>query len=98
DKAKKRRNVTHRISIVCLHTKIFERRNALMKKVLAIFVSVLLLASLSIAAVGCKKAEEAKAPAVEAPAAPAAPAAAPAETPAAPAAPAAEAPAPAPAK
>ena len=32
-----------------------------MKKVLAIFVSVLLLASLSIAAVGCKKAEEPKA-------------------------------------
>ena len=59
-----------------------------MKKVLAIFVSVLLLASLSIAAVGCKKAEEPAAPKVEAPAAPEA----------APAAPAAPAPAPAPAK
>ena len=68
-----------------------------MKKVLAIFVSVLFLASLSLAAVGCSKKEEpvAPAPAVEAPATPAAPAAAPAETPAAPAA---EAPAPAPAK
>jgi len=67
-----------------------------MKKVLAIFVSVLFLASLSLAAVGCSKQEEpAPAPAVEAPAAPAA------EAPAAPAAPAAEAPAapaPAPAK
>ncbi len=70
-----------------------------MKKVLAIFVSVLFLASLSLAAVGCSKKEEpAPAPAVETPAAPAAPAA---EAPAAPAAPAAEAPAapaPAPAK
>ena len=67
-----------------------------MKKVLAIFVSVLFLASLSLAAVGCSKEEpkQEAAPAVEAPAAPAAPAAAPA----APAAPAAEAPAPAPAK
>ena len=60
-----------------------------MKKVMAIFVSVLFLASLSLAAVGCSKKEEpAPAPAVEAPAAPAAPAAAPA-------APAAPAPAPA---
>lgn len=67
-----------------------------MKKVLAIFVSVLFLASLSLAAVGCSKEEpkQEAAPAVAAPAAPAAPA----ETPAAPAAPAAEAPAPAPAK
>lgn len=65
-----------------------------MKKVLAIFVSMLLLASLSIAAVGCSKEEPAPAPAVEAPAAPAAPAAAPEAAPAAPAAP--EAPAPAP--
>ena len=44
-----------------------------MKKVMAIFVSVLFLASLSLAAVGCSKKEEpAPAPAVEAPAAPAA--------------------------
>ena len=70
-----------------------------MKKVLAIFVSVLFLASLSLTAVGCSKEEPKQAaPAVEAPAPAAAPAAAPAETPAAPAAPAAEAPAPAPAK
>ena len=68
-----------------------------MKKVLAIFVSVLFLASLSLAAVGCSKEEpkQEAAPAVEAPATPAEPAVAPAETPAAPAA---EAPAPAPAK
>ena len=60
-----------------------------MKKVLAIFVSVLLLASLSIAAVGCKQAPKEEATTVEAPeAAPAAPEAAPAapEAPAAPAA------------
>ena len=57
-----------------------------MKKVLAIFISMLLLASLSIAAVGCKKAEEPAAPAVEAPAAPEEPAA----TDEAPAAPEAE--------
>ena len=55
-----------------------------MKKVLAIFVSVLLLASLSIAAVGCKQAPKEEATTVEAPAAPAAPEAA---APAAPAAP-----------
>ncbi|HOE79150.1 MAG TPA: hypothetical protein PLB14_07790 [Smithellaceae bacterium] len=47
-----------------------------MKKILAIFVSMLLLASLSIAAVGCKKAEEPAVTAVEEPAAPEAPAAA----------------------
>ena len=59
-----------------------------MKKVLAIFVSVLLLASLSIAAVGCKQAPKEEATTVEAPAAPAAPeAAAPAAPEAAPAAP-----------
>lgn len=44
-----------------------------MKKVLAIFLSMLLLASLSIAAVGCKKAEEPAVTAVEEPAAPEAP-------------------------
>ena len=66
-----------------------------MKKVLAIFVSVLLLASLSIAAVGCKQAPKEEATTVEAPAAPAAPEAA---APAAPAAEAPAAPAPAPAK
>lgn len=61
-----------------------------MKKVLAIFVSLLFLASLSVAAVGCSKKEEpAPAPAIEEPAEPAAEA---------PAAPAAEAPAPAPAE
>ncbi|MFO7570955.1 MAG: hypothetical protein R6W75_14315 [Smithellaceae bacterium] len=41
-----------------------------MKKVFAIFVSVLLFASLSIAVVGCKEAPEQEAPKVEAPAAP----------------------------
>jgi hypothetical protein len=71
----------------------------LMKKIFAIFVAMLLVASLSISIVGCKKAEEpAPTPAVEAPApapAPAPDAAAPAPAPApAPAA----APAPAPAK
>jgi hypothetical protein len=72
---------------------------ALMKKVLAILVSVLFFASLSIAVLGCKKEEQkpAEAPKVEAPAAtPAAPAAsAPEAAPAATAAPAAPAPAPA---
>lgn len=67
-----------------------------MKKIFAIFVAMLFVASLSLAVVGCKKAEEpapAEAPKVEAPVAPApAPEAAPA-----PAAPAPEA-APAPAK
>ncbi|MEQ8203144.1 MAG: hypothetical protein ABRQ31_05120, partial [Smithellaceae bacterium] len=77
---------------------------ALMKKIFAIFVSVLFVASLSIAVVGCKKAEEpkpAETPKVEAPAAVPAPAAtaAPAatEAPAAPEAAATAAPA-APAK
>lgn len=47
-----------------------------MKKVLAIFVSVLMFASLSIGVMGCsKEAPEQEAPAVETPAAPAAPAA-----------------------
>lgn len=49
-----------------------------MKKIFAILVSVLFFASLSIAVVGCKKAEEqkpAEAPKVEAPAAQPAPAA-----------------------
>jgi len=56
-----------------------------MKKVLAIFVSMIFLASLSIAVLGCKEApKQDAAPKVEAPAAPAAPAAAPA-APAAPA-------------
>ncbi len=73
-----------------------------MKKIFAIFVSVLFFASLSLAVVGCKKEEQkpAEAPKVEAPAATPAPAATamPAAT-AAPAAPAATAaPAPAPAK
>jgi len=74
-----------------------------MKKIFAIFVSVLFFASLSIAVVGCKKEEQkpAEAPKVEAPAAQPAPAgttepAAAAAT-AAPAAPATAAPA-APAK
>lgn len=59
-----------------------------MKKILAIFISVLFFASLSIAVVGCKKEEQkpAEAPKVEAPAATPAPAAT-----AAPAAPAATA-------
>jgi hypothetical protein len=69
-----------------------------MKKIFAIIIAMLFVASLSFAVVGCKKAEEtapAEAPKVEAPVAPApAPEAAPA-----PAAPAPEAaPAPAPAK
>mgnify|MGYP007001785334 CR=1 FL=1 len=55
-----------------------------MKKILAIFVSMLLLASLSIAAVGCKKAEEPAVTAVEEPAAPAAPEATTDQAPAAP--------------
>ena len=45
-----------------------------MKKIFAIFVAMLFVASLSISVVGCKKAEEtapAGAPAVEAPVAPA---------------------------
>jgi hypothetical protein len=45
-----------------------------MKKIFAIFVAMLFVASLSFAVVGCKKAEEpapAEAPAVEAPVAPA---------------------------
>jgi hypothetical protein len=45
-----------------------------MKKIFAIFVAMLFVASLSFSVVGCKKAEEtapAEAPAVEAPAAPA---------------------------
>ncbi|KQC09615.1 MAG: hypothetical protein APR62_13905 [Smithella sp. SDB] len=46
-----------------------------MKKIFAIFVAMLFVASLSISVVGCKKAEEpAPAPAVEAPAPEAAPA------------------------
>lgn len=68
-----------------------------MKKIFAIFVAMLLVASLSLSVVGCKKAEETapEAPAVEAPVAPAPDAAAPAPD----AAPAPEAaPAPAPAK
>lgn len=72
-----------------------------MKKLFAIFVAMLFVASLSLSIVGCKKAEEpaAPAPAVEAPA-PAPDAAAPAPAPdAAAPAPAPEAaPAPAPAK
>ena len=52
-----------------------------MKKVMAIFVTMIFVASLSIAVLGCSKKEE--------PAAPAAPAAAP-SAPAAPAAPAAK--------
>ena len=64
-----------------------------MKKIFAIFVAMLFVASLSFAVVGCKKAEEpapAEAPKVEAPVAPApAPEAVPA--PAAPAAPVAPA-------
>jgi len=66
----------------------------IMKKVFAIFVTVLFVASLSFSVVGCKKAEEpAPAPAVEAPAPAPAPEAAPAPAPAPEAAPA-----PAPAK
>ena len=50
-----------------------------MRKVLAIFVSMIFIASLSIAVFGCKEApKQDAAPKVEAPAAPAAPAAAPA--------------------
>lgn len=70
-----------------------------MKKIFAIFVSVLFFASLSIAVVGCKKEEQkpAEAPKVEAPAAQPAPAAtaepAAAAATAAPAAPATAAPA-----
>ena len=64
-----------------------------MKKIFAIFIAMLFVASLSLAVVGCKKAEEpapAEAPKVEAPVAPApAPEAAPA--PAAPGAPGAPA-------
>ena len=68
-----------------------------MKKVFAIILSMLLVATFCFAVVGCKKAEEQKpeeaatteAPA-PAPAAPAAPAAAPEAAPAAPAAPAAK--------
>ena len=65
----------------------------LMKKLFAIFVAMLLVASLSFAVVGCKKAEEpapAEAPKVEAPVAQPAPAATvvPAPTPAPEAAPA----------
>jgi len=61
-----------------------------MKKVLAIFVSMIFLASLSIAVLGCKEApKQEAAPKVETPAAvpaaPAAPEAAPATTEAAPA-------------
>jgi hypothetical protein len=54
-----------------------------MKKLFAIFVAMLFVASLSLAVVGCKKAEEpapAEAPKVEAPVAPA-PEAAPAPAP-----------------
>ena len=71
-----------------------------MKRIFAIFVAMLFVASLSLSVVGCKKAEEpAPAPKVEAPAPEAAPAPA-TNAPAAPAAPAAPiaAPAPAPAK
>ncbi|HUN54583.1 MAG: hypothetical protein ACLPSL_15465 [Smithella sp.] len=67
-----------------------------MKKIFAIFVAMLFVASLSFAVVGCKKAEEtAPAPKVEAPVAQPAPAAT--AVPAPEAAPA-PAPAPAPAK
>ncbi|HQO15141.1 MAG TPA: hypothetical protein PLB69_07925 [Smithellaceae bacterium] len=74
-----------------------------MKKIFAIFVAMLFVASLTFAVVGCKKAEEtvpAEAPKVEAPVAPAPEAAtAPApEAVPAPAPEAAPAPAPAPAK
>lgn len=70
-----------------------------MKKLFAIFVAMLFVASLSLSIVGCKKAEEpaAPAPAVEAPA-PAPDAAAPAPDAAAPAPAPEAAPAPAPAK
>jgi len=72
-----------------------------MKKIIAIFVAMLFVASLSFAVVGCKKAEEpvpTEAPKVEAPVAPApADNAVPAPAPEATPAPAA-APAPAPAK
>mgnify|MGYP006902030180 FL=1 len=56
-----------------------------MKKIFAILVAMLFVASLSLAVVGCKKAEEtapAEAPAVEAPAPEAAPAPAPEAAPA----------------
>ena len=62
-----------------------------MKKIFAIFVAMLFVASLSLAVVGCKKEEKAaEAPKVEAPVAQPAPAdnAVPAPAPAAPAAPA----------
>lgn len=63
-----------------------------MKKIFAIFVAMLFVASLTFAVVGCKKAEEpapAEAPKVEAPVAPApADNAVPAPAPAAPVAPA----------
>ena len=58
-----------------------------MKKVLAVIISLLFVAALSFAVVGCKKAEEQK----PAPTAAPAPAPAPEATPAAPAAPAAPA-------
>jgi hypothetical protein len=74
----------------------------IMKKIFAIFVAMMLVASLSLSVVGCKKAEEpAPAPAVEQPAPAPAPEAAPAPAPAPEAAPAPApeaAPAPAPAK
>ena len=65
-----------------------------MKKVFAIFLSLLFFVTLSFAVVGCKKAEEQKPEAaVETPAPAPEPAPAPGTEPAAPAAPAAEAPA-----
>jgi len=55
---------------VCLHTKIFRKEECSNEEGIGHFVSVLFLASLSLAAVGCSKEEpkQEAAPAVEAPA------------------------------
>jgi len=101
DKAKKRRILRLQYKGLGINPSIMKSLKGgspLMKKIFAIFVAMLFVASLSLAVVGCKKEEKVvEAPKVEAPVAQPAPAdnAVPAPAPAAPAAPA---PAPVPAK
>ena len=93
DKAKKRRIFAANTRTCYINTTFIKSLKGglpLMKKIFAIFVAMLFVASLSLAVVGCKKAEET----APAPAATAAPAPAPEAAPA-PAATAVPAPAPA---
>ena len=82
DKAKKKRIFANNIRTCYINTTFIKSLKGglrIMKKIFAIFVAMLFVASLSLSVVGCKKAEEpAPAPAVETPAAVPAPDAAPA--------------------